>query len=236
MKNSMSDTFFTRDDHEKIAAAIAAAEMTTAGEIVAMVVDRSDSYREAELLGSVLLAAILAVLAELILTAGAQYYATAGWGNGGSLEATLVLSAASLWRCIPLAVLLFFPVRLLFRRFERLKLPFVGRQRLAEAVRDRAVRAFYEKGLYKTRDETGILIFLSLLEHKVWILADRGINQRIAAEQWQGLAGELAQGMKAGRACAALCSVVGQCGVELARHFPRKADDRNELADGVLGH
>jgi putative membrane protein len=96
------------------------------------------------------------------------------------------------------------------------------------------VRAFYEKGLYRTRHETGILIFISLIEHKVWILGDRGINERIDSHFWQNLASRLTQGLREGKSCEALCCVISGCGAELSRHFPRRADDLNELRDEIL--
>ena len=96
------------------------------------------------------------------------------------------------------------------------------------------MRAFYEKGLYRTRHETGILVFISIFERKVWILGDRGINARIPAESWQQLVQSLTAGIREGHACEALCSVIARCGEELARHFPRESDDRNELQDEIL--
>lgn len=234
MKKEKSDTFFSEAENGRIQAAIEAAEAGTSGEIVAMVVARSDSYREAEVLGAILTSAFLAFLVELAIQFLSLWLSTSGWGHGGRLEAEIVLYGVSVWTYVPLTVILFFPIRYLFRKYEPLKLPFVGRKRVQEAVRERAVRAFYEKGLYRTRDETGILIFLSLLEHKVWILGDRGIDRKIPHEEWQDLARELSLGLKEGRACDALCSVIATCGAELARHFPRRADDTNELADEVI--
>lgn len=231
-----SKTFFSDEDHARIRSAIEQAESETAGEIVAMVVDHSDSYREAEILGAVLVAACAGFLVEIAIQLGSSWVLTAGWGGWAGFEAERVLHGVSLWTYVPLVLVLFFPARWLFRASERLKLPFVGKARIDEAVRERAVRAFYEKGLYRTRDETGILIFLSLLEHKVWILADRGINSKIPHDEWAGLARELSRGLREKRACEALCSVIGSCGAELARHFPRKHDDENELADHVLHH
>lgn len=205
-----AEEFFTLQERERIRAAVTEAEGSTSGEIATMVVDASDSYREAEILGAVLLAGLLAVILAV------------------------AIHHVTLWSYIPLVVLLYFPSGYLFRFMPRLKLPFVGRGRIAEAVRERAVRAFYEKGLYRTRQETGILVFISLLEHKVWILGDRGINERIDPRFWQELAARLAQGLREGRACEALCSVVSGCGAELSRHFPRRADDLNELRDEIL--
>ncbi len=199
-----------------------------------MVVDRSDSYREAEILGAVLTAAFCGFLLEIAFQIGYLWFSNSEWGSGPKMDAELVLHGVSLWTYIPLVIILFFPLRFLFRRREELKLPFVGRKRVDEAVRERAVRGFFEKQLYRTRDETGILIFLSLLEHKVWILADRGINSRLPHDQWKGLAHDLSLGMREKRACEALCSVIRSCGDELAQHFPRKDDDTNELPDHVL--
>lgn len=233
MKPGNAAHFFTEEEIKTIQGAIAAAEAGTSGEIVPMVVDRSDSYREAEVLGTVLVSGILALALEVGLQAYQLSAAGTDWTQGG-LETALILHATSVWTYIPLVFVLFFPMRLIFRKFDRLKLLFVGRRRLAEAVRERAVRAFYEKGLYRTRDETGVLIFMSLLEHKVWILGDRGINRNIPQHSWHALAGELSKGLREGRACEALCSVIASCGEELSRHFPGKADDRDELNNDLI--
>jgi putative membrane protein len=205
-----AEEFFTPEERERIRAAVAEAERSTSGEIATMVVDASDSYREAEILGAVLLSGLLSVVVAV-----AVHHVT-------------------IWSYIPLVVLLYFPSWYLFRVVPRLKLPFAGSLRVAEAVRERAVRAFYEKGLYRTRHETGILIFISLIEHKVWILGDRGINERIDSHFWQNLASRLTQGLREGKSCEALCSVISGCGAELSRHFPRRADDLNELRDEIL--
>jgi len=236
MEKNKSASFFTEEENARIRAAIENAEAKTSGEIVTMVVDHSDSYREAEILGAVLSAAFCAFLLEIGIQTGMLWFSGTGWGTGSTLDAERVLYAVSLWTYIPLVIILFFPLRLFFRHREVLKLPFAGRKRIDEAVRERAVRAFFEKELYKTRDETGILIFLSLLEHKVWILADKGINGRLPHDQWQELARELSLGLREKRACEALCSVIASCGEVLAQHFPRKDDDTNELADHVLHH
>jgi putative membrane protein len=209
MAGSTSE-FFSDAEKEAIRQAVANAEARSSGEIATMVVPASDRYREAEQLGALLVAGLLAV-------AGA-----------------VMLHHVTIWTYIPMLCLLYFPVLLLFRRFPRLKLSFVGPRRQAEAVRERALRAFYEKGLYRTREETGILIFISTLERKVWILGGRGINARIPPGSWQALAGELAAGIRSGRAAEALCRVIAGCGSELSRHFPRRADDRNELPDQIL--
>jgi putative membrane protein len=220
MKIIKAHSFFSDNDKEKIRLAVESAERGTSGEIATMIVDHSDRYHEAEVLGGVLVAG----LAALIVSVAAHYAA---------ILSHLPLDM-TIWSYIPLVFMLYFPARSLFMRFPRLKLPFIDQKRLMHAVRERAVRAFFEKRLYKTRDENGILIFVSLLERKVWILGDRGIDRKIPHETWLDMAREISAGIRAGRACAALCRGIEQCGKLLAQHFPKRPDDTNELPDDLI--
>jgi putative membrane protein len=210
MKHHKAHTFFTDEEKEQIRLTVEAAEKLTSGEIATMVVDHSDRYHEAEVLGGILVAGLLA----LIISVAAQH--------------------VTIWTYIPIVCVLFLPARFLFVRFPRLKHPFVNKLRMSHAVRERAVRAFYEKGLYKTRDENGILIFISILERKVWILGDKGVDKKIPHANWQSHAYEISNGVREGRACEALCAVIAQCGQVLADHFPKKKDDTNELPDDII--
>jgi putative membrane protein len=191
--------FVSSAEKEKIRQAVQAAEESGSGDVAVTVVDESDRYREAELAGALSLAAIL------------------------SLVLSLVLQHVTIWFYIPVACLLVFPCLYVFRVFPHMKLAFVGRKRIEEAVRERAVFAFYQKGVHKTEAETGILIFVSLLERKVWILGDRGIHEKMGSERWKPLADELAAGINGDRPFDALCAVIEKCGRELARHFPEQA-------------
>jgi putative membrane protein len=93
------------------------------------------------------------------------------------------------------------------------------------------VRAFHERGLHRTREGNGILIFISLLEHKVWILGDRGINAVIPPERWSTLASGLATGIREGRLVETLVTTIAEVGDILTEHYPRRTDDSNELPD-----
>jgi putative membrane protein len=210
VKVDSAKNYFSPEEKERIRLAVSAAEEHTSGEIVIMVVERSDSYREAGILGAVLCAALVA-----LILAVASHHVT-------------------IWTYLPLTLLLYYPSHLLVSTVTQLQRPFIANKRLSEAVRERAVRAFYEKGLYRTLEETGILIFISLFERKVWILGDRGINARIPQESWQQFAHAISTGIKDGQACDALCTVIGTCGEVLARHFPQKPGDTNELPDDVI--
>jgi putative membrane protein len=210
MTGKKADIFFIESEKQQISTLVKKTEQETSGEIAVMVVDGSDSYREAEILGATLLSAFVA------------------------LVVVVSIHHVTVWSYIPAVIIFWTPALYFMRTFPRFKLAMAGKKRLEEAVRERAVRAFFEKGLYRTRGETGILIFISILEHKVWILGDRGINQRIDPQFWQALAGELANSIRENRAFGGLCTVIEKLGNVLREHFPKEADDKNELSDDVI--
>jgi len=205
-----SERFFTAEEKERLKATTREVESRTIGEIVLMVVDHSDHYIEAEVLGSVLLGSLL------------------------SLILTVLFFHASLWFYIPLSFLFFFPFWFLFIKVEVLKRLFIGVRRKEETVKLRAERAFFERGLYRTKKNTGVLFFLSLLEKKVWVLADKGIYDKMDQETLNRFANEVSRGIKEGRACDALCQAIQEIGILLARHFPITPGDTNELPDDVM--
>ncbi|MGZ3538833.1 MAG: TPM domain-containing protein [Thermodesulfobacteriota bacterium] len=208
--HSKADGFFSAEEKEKLKATIQEVESKTIGEIVVMVVDQSDHYIEAEVLGGVVLGSLL------------------------SLILSLLFFHSSLWSYVPLSFVLFFPCWFLFKKIETLKKHFIGMRRKEEAVRLRAERVFFEKGLYKTKKNTGVLFFLSLLERKIWILADRGIYEKMDQEALNRHAKEVSKGIREGRTCEALSQAIQEIGVLLSRHFPITPDDIDELPDDVM--
>lgn len=208
--SSKADTFFSAKETENLKAVINDVESKTIGEVVVMVVDQSDPYIEAEILGGVLLGSLL------------------------SLALSVLFFHSSLWSYVPLSFLLFFPCRLLFKRTEVLKKWLVGTGRKEEAVRLRAEKAFFEKGLYKTKKNTGVLFFLSLFERKIWVLADKGIYEKMDQKSLNGYADEVSKGVREGRACETLSHAIGEIGVLLSKHFPITPGDTNELPDCLI--
>ena len=205
-----ADHFFTEDERRRIKETTQRVESRTIGEVAVMVVDSSDRYREAEVIGGIILGSLL------------------------SLIMTIVHFHSSIWVYVPLSFLLFFPAWFVFNKFPVFKTASIGLKRKEHAVRERAIRAFYEKGLYRTKKNTGVLFFLSLLEHKVWVLADRGIYEKIDQETLNKFAKSVSQGVKEGRACDALCDAMKDIGELLARHFPMTPGDIDELTDELI--
>lgn len=208
MKNPQN--FFTQEEKQRIEQAVIAAESKTSGEIVPMIVAASGRYAEVELAG---------VIVGLIVGTVVEFIWHDPWGP---------VHAYILWPLF--GATLGYAVS----SIPALKRRLLPRQRIAEAVHLRSLAAFAGQGLHHTKNETGILIFASLLEHRVVVLADRGIDAKVAPGTWQGVVDILIQGLRSGNACDGFCKAIERCGEVLAQHFPRQADDRDELPNKIV--
>jgi putative membrane protein len=101
-------------------------------------------------------------------------------------------------------------------------------------VHERAVQTFHELGVHRTSSRTGVLIFVALFEHRVEIVCDIAIEEKISRDQWQKITQALALGIRQGNLAKALAEAVAAIG-ELARPlFPATANDKNELSDELV--
>jgi putative membrane protein len=92
---------------------------------------------------------------------------------------------------------------------------------------------FLEQNLHHTRGETGVLIFVSELEHYVEIIADRGVAAKVGNEHWQRLIDQFVQQVKAGNSLQGFLDCVNGCGELLATHVP-VTDQKNELPNRLV--
>jgi putative membrane protein len=204
-----AENFFTDAEQKRIQQAVLAAEAKTAGEIVPMIVASSARYTEIEL---------LALVVGLFLGLIAEWFWSDPWGSEYmNLWPMVGALAGFLIGRIPLVKRLATPTR-----------------RKAEAVHALSLAAFTEHGLHHTREETGILILVSLLEHRVEVLADRGINAKVERDTWEEIVRILTTGLKSGQAADAFCKAIERCGQILAANFPRAADDKDELPNRLV--
>ena len=97
--------------------------------------------------------------------------------------------------------------------------------------REHAVREFRRLGMGKTRHRTGVLLYLALRQRAIEILADSGIHAKAPEGFWDGIVGRLSKAFKEGYYADGLCRAVTEAGELLARHFPPRPDDANELPD-----
>jgi uncharacterized membrane protein len=100
-----------------------------------------------------------------------------------------------------------------------------------QTARERAIEVFSLLRLWDTSERNGVLIYLLLADRDIEIVADRGVNAKVASAEWEGICRTMEQGLKAGRNGEAVVAGIQRVSALLAHHFPRHADDRNELPD-----
>lgn len=200
----------TEDDLGAVHAALAAAERRTVGEILPVVLERSDRHEGA------------AWLAALTLL-GAGSFLLAPWLPWGS--PLLVLLAQLALAAVGYACARTLP------DFLRL---FVSAARAREVAEEQAFQEFHRFELARTEGRTGVLLFVSLLERRAIVLADEGIDARVAPEQWQTTNEAVLAGLRRGSLRTGLVDGIQNAGRVLAEHFPVAAGDRNEVPDRVI--
>jgi putative membrane protein len=215
-------------DRDKIAAAIAAAEANSAGEIVAVATPISDAYHDVGLHWA--LVPLFAVLAWAAWrpTALVWWYDRlfGGWSPDPTMSQllTLLMFFAALKFTIALLILKWMPLRL------ALTPPATKHRR----VRRRAVAIFKAAAERRTAGRTGILIYLSMAERRAEIVADEAILTVTDEHTWGEAMAALIAEVRHGRPADGICAAIERVGVVLAEHFPRSAADTNEIPDKLI--
>ena len=215
-------------DHSKVSNAIAAAEAGSDGEIIAVATDLSDDYHDAALHWA--LVALIATLAIFAAAPSVLHF----WFD-------LFLGA---WRPEPtlgelLTLLLFLSVAkftavLLILKYMPLRLVLTPGATKSRRVRRRAIEVFKAAAERRTVGRTGILIYLSMREHRAEIIADEAIVALTTPETWGEAMAALLVEVKAGRPADGIVAAVEQIGAVLAEHLPRTAGDINEIPDKLI--
>lgn len=202
---------------QEIIASVKKAEKMTSAEIVPMVVNRSYTYP----LASVNAAAVVSLPLAVALT---HYVAP-----------LFYFSHDNMWVFIALFSLLFLIFKATIAKSVLLTRLFLNPRQVDEEVREAAITAFYKNGLYKTADKNGVLIYISILEKRVWILADEDAHKKIEQEFWDSCVKTIIDGIKQGNFVPALCATIETIGMRLAREYPYKPDDVDELKNIIVG-
>lgn len=208
------DMLFSDEDRQRIAAAIKVAEAETSGELVPYIVPRCAPYEavpwRAGVLSALLMLAVLALARALPLGLPAPITS-----EGAVL--LLVLFVGGLGAFVAASV----PG--LVRRF-------AGADRMEAAVHQRALQAFVEEEVFATRDRTGVLLFVSLLERRIEVVADAGVYQAVDAAAWADVTARVRHGIEADALARGLIDGIEACGTLLREHgFHAPSDDPDEL-------
>lgn len=97
----------------------------------------------------------------------------------------------------------------------------------------RAVAVFERLGMHQTAARHGVLVYVSVEDHKLAVLGDRGIHERVGQVYWDRLVQGVIAHLRERRHRDGLVHAVAEVGAVLRRHFPRRPDDVNELPDRV---
>ncbi|MGI8704600.1 MAG: TPM domain-containing protein [Sphingomicrobium sp.] len=215
-------------DHARVSAAIAAAESTSDGEIVAVATPLSDSYHDVALHWALLVLigtlAIFAAWPPLLHFWFDLFFG--GWRPEPSLRELLTL-------LMVLAVAKFTAV-LLILRYMPLRLALTPSATKARRVRRRAIEIFKAAAERRTEGRTGILIYLSMGEHRAEIVADQAITRVTSPETWGEAMEALLVDVKAGRIADGIIAAIEEVGLVLAEHVPKSAGNPNEIPDKLI--
>lgn len=215
------------EDHARVSAAIAASEGGTSGEIVAITAPVSDAYHDVGLhyaIGALFLyLGCLAAWPELL---DGAWTVLMGWSAPPDMRAFLTL-------LLGLALALFLLV-LFAMRWMPLRLALTPGATKTRRVRRRAIILFKAAAERRTEGRTGILIYLSMGEHRAEIIGDEAITAVTTDATWGEAMATLVIQVKAGRTADGIVAAVQQIGAVLAEHFPRSEADTNEIPDKLI--
>ena len=215
-------------DRQAVAEAVGRAEGNTSGEIMAVVADRSDGYTDVALVWSV----GVAFTAIAALTFFPDFFMElvdrllGGWNTQWTPRGIFglalfigILKFAGMW---------------LIQLWQPLKFFLVPGSIKSKRSYARAMQIFHVGAEKRTTGRTGIVIYLSMREHRAEIVADEAITSKVEPEVWgEAMAAMLAE-LKQGNVGAGMVAAIGKVGDVLASHLPRAEDDQNELPDRLI--
>lgn len=199
----------TSDEKAFIKDAVKKAERRTSGEIVPVILKQSDFYPAAHFR----LALVWGIIFSLI-----TYYTI-------DFDDPIVLILTQIPGIIFGFLLAYLPF------FKRL---FTTKSEMEEEVNQKAIEIYFENHVSMTRDRTGIMIFISLLERKVKVLADCGINEKVEKDYWEKIVKNLILNIKRGEIVKGMSEAIETCGNSLEKSFPIKGDDTNEISNDLI--
>lgn len=212
----MSQLTFSNSDKERIKEAVSHLEKESSGELVIYFAKGSHQYPNATWKLSVLFGA-LTVLSVMVLS----YL----WLLPEIFSPIVISAVVLLMMALGFIIARFFP---------KLRVSLIQEDVVNQAVITKARDIFLQEEVFNTVDRTGILIFISALEHEVVVLGDTGINEKIGDQDWLDVVQKVLDGIKGGRAADGIIDAIGQCKTLLLDNgFIVRADDTNELPDDI---
>lgn len=214
--------FLTKEELATVEAAVVAAEQKTSVEIVPVIASDSGRYDRAEDLTGLWLGMLFMIALWIVWPV--RHVESGDWGAGFPLN--YIAWIAALLSGFVAGVFLCSRTPLL----RRLMTP---RSELAAEVQRRAREVFFDQRIHHTSGATGVLIYVSLFERTVCILADETATKALPSGEITRLCGALTKQL-GGNPAAGLAECIEALGRQLAPALPRESQDQDELANGVI--
>lgn len=209
--------FLTEKDLAKIQEAVAHAEKTTTGEIIPIIVRQSSFTGHLPLLLTLVFLVVLLVfeIPRLDLSVVLEFK--------GAVFLVMVF-------CFVLACLLAY----FLSGLNSVKRWLIPKLDQAAQVDARAELEFYRSGMTSTAGQTGVLLFISLMERRAVVLADRGIASKMPKESWSEICQLMVQAIHQGRTAEGICKGIQRSGELLAQEFPHGEENPDELSNQLI--
>lgn len=218
------------EQKHEISQAIKAAEANTSGEIYCVVARKSGDYSVFAIVVAVILALIIPLLLAVFdIDLGQMVSETFGGWQSAQIDA---VNSQNIYWILGLQLVIFVITALIAKA--NFYTAIVPRFFKHQSVHKRAMEQFLAHGIQQTADRTGVLIFVSLKEHIVEIVADSGIHEKVEAGFWDKSVKIILDKIKQDDLAGGLKDGITEVGNALAKHFPQKENDENELSDSVI--
>ena len=223
----------TKSDHKRVSAAIEEAEGKTSGEIFCVLAHEVSRYREVPLAWAAFAALVtppLLVLSGLHRLAMANIFSSWTDDSVRSVE-NLILQALSTYTLLQAGIFVCVALIVALPRVRRLLTPrFLKRHRVRQVARHH----FAASGARLSHAEPHILIYASLNDRQVELVAHRAIHEAVGEGPWNAAVAAVAGAMKAGRPADGFVRAIEICGNALAVHFPPNGPPKNFLPNDIL--
>ncbi|NVE93557.1 TPM domain-containing protein [Altererythrobacter lutimaris] len=225
--------YLNQDQHKIVSDAVAAAELKTSGEIVTVLADRSDGYTDVALVWAVTVSFTVMSLFALFPQSFMSLWDTlvigpifGGWAHEwttGQL-ASMTIGLGLISFALTWAVQLWQP----------LKFALIPSPVKTARAHDAAITHFKVGAERRTHGRTGVLLYLSMREHRAEIVADEPIAEKVNAEVWGQAMADMLEHIRRGEIAEGLAAGARDVGEVLSEQFPREEDDQNELPDRLI--
>jgi putative membrane protein len=201
--------FINEQDKQRISDAIQEVETKTSGELVTVIAQSSDDYQYIPVLWAALLA---------LVVPGPMVFFSVNWFIDSIYFYQLII----------------FVVAALVCRLPVLRLRLIPRYVRQRRAHRHAMEQFVLNDLPATEQDNGILLFVSVAEHYVEIIADKGINERVEAGAWDQIVSDFTKQVKQGAIADGFVTAINECGKILQQHFPSDNANKNDLPNHLI--